>query len=153
MTRGIQVGGHESFSSGSQPTKLLGASGPGAAMWASLATWGWGTWRLSGHFYGYVVDMLWIVDGYSMGLSGQSRTTQNWWLDLGQTYQWIIEDLWLEAANSGGYVWPKGHKGSVATPHLKSSSIPSGKLSHNYGKSTPFVMGKLTISMGHLYIP
>jgi hypothetical protein len=33
------------------------------AMWASLATWGWGTWRLSGHFYGYVVDMLWIFYG------------------------------------------------------------------------------------------
>jgi hypothetical protein len=28
------------------------------------------------------------------------------------------------------------------------SKLPSGKLSHNYGKS-PFFMGQLTISMGH----
>ena len=30
--------------------------------------------------------------------------------------------------------------------------IPSGKLSHNYGKSPPFFMGKLTISMANSYV-
>ena len=61
-----------------------------------------------------------------------------WWLVHNQVMAW---PAWLLGGGLSGMVG-RTHVGQVL------SNVPSGKLSHNYGKS-PFLMGKLTIN-GHV---